>query len=84
MILPLAWLVRVQDTPEHRKWLDRVVQRLLENLQSSGAIREELGNSSTGTFGKAKSNKDYDITEANNDFLCDSVFSVGYRLCIEY
>ena len=22
MLLPLAWLVRVEDTPEHRKWLE--------------------------------------------------------------
>ncbi|MGV3641911.1 MAG: hypothetical protein ACO1NZ_15405, partial [Adhaeribacter sp.] len=25
MVLPLAWLVRVEDTPEHRAWLDTVV-----------------------------------------------------------
>lgn len=83
MILPLAWLVRVQDTPEHREWLDRVVQRLLENQQSSGAIREELGNSSTGTFGKAKSNKDYGITEAplishNGDPVADMLYTSNF------
>ena len=25
MLLPLAWLVRLQDTPEHRAWLHRIV-----------------------------------------------------------
>lgn len=83
MILPLAWLVRVQDTPEHREWLDRVVGRLLENQQFSGAIREELGNSSTGTFGKAKSNKDYGVTEAplishNGDPVADMLYTSNF------
>lgn len=83
MILPLAWLVRVQDTPEHREWLDQVVSRLLENQQTSGAIREELGNSSTGTFGKAKSNKDYGVTEAplishNGDPVADMLYTSNF------
>lgn len=83
MILPLAWLVQVQDTPEHREWLDQVVSRLLENQQTSGAIREELGNSSTGTFGKAKSNKDYGVTEAplishNGDPVADMLYTSNF------
>lgn len=83
MILPLAWLVRVQDTSEHREWLDQVVSRLLENQQISGAIREELGNSSTGTFGKAKSNKDYGVTEAplishNGDPVADMLYTSNF------
>lgn len=83
MILPLAWLVRVKDTPEHREWLDRVVSRLLENQQASGAIREELGNSSTGTFGKAKSNKEYGVTEAplishNGDPVADMLYTSNF------
>ena len=83
MILPLAWLVRVQDTPEHREWLDRIVQRLLDNQQSCGAIREELGDSSTGTFGKAKSNKEYGVTEApliaeNGDPVADMLYTSNF------
>ena len=55
MVLPLAWLVRIEDTPEHRQWLDKIVQKILENQDASGAIREELG-SGKGKFGKTKSN----------------------------
>lgn len=43
MILPLAWLVRVDDTAEHRQWLATVVDRLLQCQDPCGAIREELG-----------------------------------------
>ena len=45
MILPLAWLIRVEDTPQHREWLDTVVSKLLESQVECGAIREELGSS---------------------------------------
>lgn len=83
MILPLAWLVRVSDTQEHREWLDKVVQRLLENQQSCGAIREELGDSRTGSYDKARSNKDYGVTEApliskNGDPVADMLYTSNF------
>ena len=53
MILPLAWLVRVDDTPEHREWLDLMVAKLLENQMPGGAIIEELGDSKFGKYGKS-------------------------------
>lgn len=42
-LLPLAWLVRVEDTPEHRGWLYTVASDLLTLQQDCGAIRESLG-----------------------------------------
>ena len=42
MLLPLAWLLRVQDTPEHRRWFRRVADDLLAFQDSSGGLREEL------------------------------------------
>ena len=39
MLLPLAWLVRVQDTPRHREWLSRIADDLLRSQQPCGAIR---------------------------------------------
>ncbi len=38
MLLPLAWLVRVEDTPEHRKWLDMIARRVIDMQDASGAI----------------------------------------------
>ena len=83
MVLPLAWLVRVDDTPEHRQWLDMVVCRLLENQDASGAIREELGDASKGVFGFQKSNKDYGISEApliaaNGDPVADMLYTNNF------
>ena len=37
-----AWLIRVEDTPEHRAWLKRMADDLLALQQPSGAIREEI------------------------------------------
>jgi hypothetical protein len=42
MILPLAWLVRVEDTPQHREWLELVCDDLLVNQVACGALREAL------------------------------------------
>lgn len=39
LLLPLAWLVRVEDTAEHRGWLRRVADDLIALQASSGAIR---------------------------------------------
>jgi hypothetical protein len=41
MLLPLAWLVRVEDTPEHREWLRKIANDLLASQDKCGAIREE-------------------------------------------
>lgn len=83
MVLPLAWLVRVDDTPEHRQWLNTVVDKLLENQDKSGAIREELGDPSKGLFGFSKSNADYGVTEApliarNGDPVADLLYTNNF------
>lgn len=83
MVLPLAWLVRIEDTPEHRGWLDTIVQKILENQDASGAIREELGGSGKGKFGKTKSNDDYGRHEAplifeNGDPIADMLYTSNF------
>lgn len=83
MILPLAWLVRIEDTEEHREWLDVVVMKLLENQVPCGAIREELGSPDAGMFGKAKTNKEYGVTEAplianNGDPVSDMLYTSNF------
>ena len=40
MLLPLAWLVRVEDTPRHRNWLKLVALTLLKDMDESGAIKD--------------------------------------------
>ncbi len=48
MLLPLAWLVRLQDTDEHRGWLRCIAEDLLALQDSCGAIREEVGSEGLG------------------------------------
>lgn len=43
MLLPLAWLVRLRDTGEHRAWLRTIAGDLLAHQDGCGAIREEIG-----------------------------------------
>ena len=57
MLLPLAWLVRVQDTPEHRHWLRQVAQYILDSQDASGAIRQKV-------TGGEVSNQQYGAGEA--------------------
>lgn len=82
LILPLAWLVRVADTPEHREWLDIVVNKLLENQVSCGAIREELGKGSS-PFDQTHSNAQYGLYEAplifrNGDPVADMLYTSNF------
>jgi hypothetical protein len=82
MILPLAWLVRIEDTPEHRRWLDEVVEKLLSNQDESGAIREELGGEG-GQYGRTASNKEYGLHEAplifeNGDPVADMLYTSNF------
>jgi len=82
MILPLAWLVRVDNTAEHREWLDKVVAKLLANQQPNGAIREELG-AGKGQYGRTASNKEYGLHEAplifeNGDPVADMLYTSNF------
>ena len=57
MLLPLAWLVRVDDTPEHRRWLELIAQDLVSFQDTSGAIREEIGIAGHGSYAPPASNE---------------------------
>jgi hypothetical protein len=64
MILPLAWLLRLENTDEHRRWLDLVADDMLKNQVDCGAIREELGKGK-GMFKELKHNSDYGSDEGS-------------------
>lgn len=83
MVLPLAWLVRIEDTAQHRTWLNTIVQKILENQTESGAIREELGGEGKGRYGRTKSNKEYGLHEAplifkNGDPIADMLYTSNF------
>jgi hypothetical protein len=85
MLLCLAWLVRVEDTPEHREWLRRVAADLLERQGPTGAIHEWLGPEYSGFFQIPKSNEAYGTTETpliqeNGDPATDQLYTTGFAL----
>jgi len=80
-LLPLAWLIRVDDTPEHRRWLRTVASDLLAMQDKCGAIRETLG----GTGEGVSSNTQYGSGEAtliqrNGDPICDMLYTCNFAL----
>jgi hypothetical protein len=85
MILPLAWLVRVDNTREHRKWLEQLVTDLISFQAPSGAIREELGTVGKGQAGPARSNSDYSTHEEplifkNGQPVADMLYTCNFAL----
>ncbi|MBQ0077736.1 MAG: hypothetical protein KBS55_03765 [Bacteroidales bacterium] len=84
MILPLAWLVRVDDTPEHRDWLDTMVGYLLDAQDECGAIREELGRKggdvnnmligSNAEYGKGEAS----LIARNGDPVADMLYTCNF------
>lgn len=83
MLLPLAFLVRVEDTAEHRSWLQRLADDLLALMQPCGAIREILGDPEKGSYGPPQTNEAYGTSEAtliqeNGDPACDLLYTTNY------
>lgn len=86
MLLPLAWLVRVEDTPEHRRWLDLIAKKLLESQDESGAIREELGNNESDkhklliTSNDAYGKNEAPLIDRNGDPVADMLYTCNFSL----
>lgn len=81
LLLPLAWLVRVDDTPEHRRWLRRVAEDLVALQDASGAVREVIGNGGPGipsnaAFGTSETS----LIQTNGDPVCDMLYSCNFAV----
>ena len=78
MLLPLAWLVRVEDTPLHREWLDMMVQYLIDMQHECGAIPQHVDHPYT-------SNNQYGSGEApivyqTGDPATDMLYTMNYAI----
>jgi hypothetical protein len=85
MLLPLAFLVRIEGTAGQRAWLARVADDLLAQMQPSGAIYERLGALENGRYAPPQTNEEYGTTEAsliqaNGDPACDLLYTANYAL----
>lgn len=85
MLLTLAWLLRVQDTPEHRSWLRRLFDDITLSQQASGAIAEEMGPAHNGRCHAPAANAMYGLYEApliqrNGDPCADMLYTCNFTL----
>jgi len=83
ILLPLAWLVRVKDTPQNRAMLRKVAKGLIALQDKSGAIREELGVPGRGQYPPPRSNAAYGTNEAsliaaNGDPVADLLYTTNF------
>ena len=84
MVLPLAWLVRIEDTPQHRQWLDDVVSALLENQVACGAIRDEIGSTEQDknkllvTSNDAYGKNEAPLIAVNGDPVADMLYTCNF------
>ncbi|MBR4752521.1 MAG: hypothetical protein IK077_12245 [Thermoguttaceae bacterium] len=84
MILPLAWLVRLEPTEQHEEWLRRIVGDVMTFQQENGGIQERLGEG-RGLFGSFKSNAAYGgaegpIIQNNGDPCVDNLYTQPFAL----
>ena len=76
MLLPLAWLIRVDDTAEHREWLRQIKQYVLAAQHASGAIRQRVIHETTANdqYGTGECA----LIQANGDPACDLLYAVNF------
>ena len=84
-LLCLAWLIRVDDTPEHRAWLNTIVDDLFASRQPCGAFPERFGATVSGGYSIPSSNEQYGTTETpliqeNGDPATDQLYATGFCL----
>ncbi len=96
MLLPLAFLVRVDNTTEHRQWLRRMCEETLAHMvpcgayqdyitTPSGAYEDYLGTVTNGLYPPPHSNESFGTTEAsliqnNGDPATDLLYATNWAL----
>jgi len=86
MLLACSWLVRVEDTPEHRQRLKFYVDKLAAlQDKETGAIREEMIHYPHRQFPPARTNAEYGTSESglvgkDGDPVTDQLYSTNFIL----
>lgn len=83
MLLPLAWLIRVDDRPLYREWLKRIATDIERCQDISGAIQEEIGKPGQGDMVPPSSNAAYGKEESpliqeNGDKVADLLYTCNF------
>jgi hypothetical protein len=85
MLLCLAWLVRLEDTPEHRQWARTVALDLLSVQDETGGLTDRFRPSVASHIRIPASNEAYGTTETpliqeNGDPVTDQLYVGGFAL----
>lgn len=81
LLLPLAWLVRVQDTAEHRQWLRRIAEDLVQFQDRCGAIREVIGDGGPGIPSNASyGTGETSLIQSDGDTVSDMLYVCNFAL----
>ena len=83
MLLPLALLLRIENTAKHREMFKRIWRDIETILVDCGTVRETMGNLSSGMYLSPRCNEEYGTTEAaliqeNGDPCCDLFYTVNF------
>lgn len=85
MLLCLAWLVRLQDTAEHRDWAKKIAADLLSTQDDTGGLRERYPASAASQNRIPASNEAYGTSETlliqeRGDPVTDQLYVEGFAL----
>ncbi len=88
MILPLAWLVRIEPTDEHIGWLDRMItDMMIYQDKPTGALREVKGEDGIGlpVYTQFEKNSDYGkhespVIQNNGDPCTDALYTSSFAM----
>ena len=71
MLLPLAWLVRVEDTPEHRQWLETMARFIFDTMTPGGAIPQMVDKpyAANAQYGTGEAPIVYETGDPGTDLL---------------
>lgn len=78
MLLPLAWLLRVDDTAEHRQWLNEIVHYVLDAQHASGAIRHRIVEETTAN--EQYGTSECALIQSNGDPNTDLLYAVNFAV----
>lgn len=83
MLLPLAFLQRVDPSEQHKVWLYQALDAMLAYQEPCGAIRDAFGDLALGKYPPPKSNENYGTTEAsliqqNGDPATDLLYTTNW------
>ena len=80
MLRPLSFLYRLEKTPEHKEYLERVAAHVESLMDASGAVKASQDHPEDALFPPPRSNEEYgtreaSLTQTEKDPCCDLLYT---------